>query len=62
VNLRIGRFASREGETERSLADDVPFPRKINHMPHSLSAYFLPIFLLVGSNLFMTAACSGAAA
>jgi len=28
-------------------------------MPHSLSAYFLPIVLLVGSNLFMTAAWYG---
>jgi uncharacterized protein len=28
-------------------------------MPHSLSAYFLPAVLLVGSNLFMTAAWYG---
>jgi uncharacterized protein len=28
-------------------------------MPHSLSAYLLPVVLLVGSNLFMTAAWYG---
>ena len=35
------------------------FSKDFKHMQHSLSAYLLPIVMLVGSNLFMTAAWYG---
>jgi uncharacterized protein len=59
VNLRIGWFGLREGETEHSPAPDVHISLGNNDMPHSLSAYALPVLLLLGSNLFMTVAWYG---
>jgi uncharacterized protein (DUF486 family) len=59
VNLRTGWFAAREDEPEHSRRYDAETTKENNDMPYSLSAYLLPVVLLVGSNLFMTAAWYG---